>query len=149
MTDEFVDPGEPGDLESGFLKSKDLINKPIIIRPVEVRHDGKGKDDNGNPQAYTYVNCDVWVLDRAGVVEKGTGVQFSWKRVIPQLSDRIGQFVAATPVVEADNSRVLQPFGEKGKEIARRVIADIKAEAATAALGGEVETTYDNGEEPF
>jgi hypothetical protein len=129
MTDDFVDPGEPGEL-TGRLKAKDLINKPLIIRPLEVRHDGEGKDDAGNPKAYTYVKCDVWVLDRAGVVEKGEGVRFSWVRVLPQLEDRVGQFVAGTPVVQDDNSRVLQPFTEGGKEIARKVIAEIKAETA-------------------
>jgi hypothetical protein len=132
VTDDFMDPGEPGEL-TGFLKAKDLINKPLIIKPLAVRHDGQGKDDDGNPTSYTYVNCDVWVLDRAGVVEKGEGVRIAWKRVIPQLEDRIGKFVAGTPIVEADNSRVLQAFSEAGKEIARKVIAEIKAEAPPIA----------------
>lgn len=137
MTDEFVDPGEPGEIGSQHLKAKDLLNKPLIIRPRELRHDGKGTDNDGNPESYTYVSCDVWVLDRAGVVESDKNVQFSWKRVVPQLTDRLGQFVAGTPIVEDNNSRVLQPFTDKGKEIARKVIAEIKAEAAAAALGGE------------
>lgn len=152
MTDEFVDPGEPGEL-TGMMKSKDLINKPLIIRPRAVRHDGQGKDDDGNPTTYSYVNCDVWVLDRAGVVESGTDVQFSWKRVIPQLADRIDKYVAGTPRVTDNNSRVLEPFTDKGKEIARRVIGEIKAGEATAALGGEVveenPPEYETGEEPF
>lgn len=132
MTDDFVDPGEPGEL-SGRLKAKDLLNKPLIIRPRELRHDGKGTDDDGNPKAYDYVDCDVWVLDRAGIVEHDTGVRFSWVRVMPQLTDRIGQFVAGTPVVEPDNSRVLKPFTENGKEIARKVMSEIKAQEAAGS----------------
>ena len=129
MSDEFVDPGEPGAVKA-YMKATDLLNLPLILRPTELRHDGKGTDDNGNPQAYTYVSCDVWVFDGSGVTDTGTGVQFSWKRVVPQLSDRIGEFVAAKPVMLGDNSRVLQPLTDEGKKAARRVIADIKAEAA-------------------
>ena len=129
----FVDPGEPGELTSGFLKAKDLINKPLIIRPRAVRYDGKGKDADGNPTTYTYIDCDVWVLDRAGVVEESTGVRIAWKRVIPQLEDRIDQFVAGTPVVMDDNSRVLQPFSKpESRELASRVIAEITSTAPTS-----------------
>ena len=151
MTDEFVDPGEPGEL-TGMMKSKDLINKPLIIRPLAVRHDGAGKDDDGNPTTYSYVNCDVWVLDRAGIVESGKNVQFSWKRVIPQLEDRLGQYVIGTPRVTDNNSRILEPFTDKGRELARKVIGEIKAEATASALGADVvadEPPFDPGDEPF
>ena len=68
----------------------------------------------------------MWVLDRAGIVETGTNVQFSWKRAMPQLTDRLGQFVAATPRRNEDNSITLQPFSEEGKHVARLAIKEIK-----------------------
>jgi hypothetical protein len=126
VSDDFVDPGEPGDLAS-HMKAKDLVNLALILRPNELRHDGDGKDDQGNPKAYTYVSCDVWVIDGSGIVDHGEGVQFSWKRVLPQLSDRIGEYVAAKPVLLDDNSRVLQPLTDAGKAMARKVIAEIKS----------------------
>jgi len=124
MTDEFVDPGEPGELSSS-LRAKDLINKPCLIRPNGVES-AMGKDDAGNDKPYEFVSCDVWVLDRAGIVETGTNVQFSWKRAMPQLTDRLGQFVAATPRRNEDNSITLQPFSEEGKHVARLAIKEIK-----------------------
>jgi hypothetical protein len=145
-TDDFVDPGEPGEL-TAYMKAKDLLNLALVIRPNEVRHDGDGKDDNGNPKAYTYVNCDVWVIDGSGIVDSGTGVQFSWARVLPQLSDRIGQFVAAKPVILGDNSRVLQPLSDTGKAMARKVIAEIKA--GGAALNEEPPADLSDGGEPY
>lgn len=129
MTDTFVDPGPPGEPPAReYMKSKDLINKPLIILPTELRHDGNGKDNDGNPKAYDYVNAEVWVIDRAGVVEHGEDVQFSWVRVIPQLTDRLGKFVLAKPVVDADNSRILVPLSPEAKEVAGKAIAEIRAE---------------------
>lgn len=134
MSDEFVDPGEPGDLS---LRAKDLLNKPCLIRPNVVLHNGKGKDDGGNDTTYTFVSCDVWVLDRAGIVESGTGVQVSWKRAMPQLTDRIGKFVAATPRRQDDNSVILEAFTEGGKEVARAAIKEILTETPSAQPADE------------
>ena len=138
MTDEgFVDPGTPGDLSSG-MRAKDLVNKPLLIRPNAVET-FDGKDNEGNPKAYQAVVCDVWVLDRAGIIEQGTNVQFSWVRVMPQLTDRLGKFVAATPRRQEDNSIVLQAFSDDGREIARKAIAEIGSAAAAEEFvdGGE------------
>lgn len=142
--DGFVDPGEPGELQ-GLMRAKDLLNKPCIFRPHPIQQ-GQGKDDAGNPQSYDYYPCDVWVLDRAGIVEHGTNVQVSWKRVMPQLSEKVGLFVAATPRRGDDNSITLQPFTDSGKEIARLAIKEIKS-ATTTDTAPEPE--YAPGEEPF
>ncbi len=146
MSDDFVDPGEPGELH-GLMKAKDLLNKPCLIRPNKIAQ-AMGKDNDGNPQPYDYFPCDVWVLDRQGVVEQGTGVRISWVRVMPQLADRIGQFVAATPRRQDDNSVVLQAFSEAGKEIARVAIKEIQETAP--ATSNEPEPQWDDdGQEPF
>lgn len=143
MTDDFVDPGEPGELKTG-LRAKNLVNQPLIIRPNAIL-EAMGKDDAGNDKPYTYVDCDVWVLDRQGVIDHDTGVQFSWVRVMPQLSDRLGQYVAGKPIRGSDNSITLQPFTEDGKKIARSVIAEIRNTAPATPPAEE----YSDGEEPF
>lgn len=115
MSDPFVDPGEPGELK-GSLRAKDLINKPLIVRPVAEREE-TGQD--GKP--WHYVECDVVVLGVGGIEDHASGVRVSWVRVIPQLTDRLGAWVTGTPKVQQDNSVVLVPFGEKGREVARQV----------------------------
>jgi len=141
VSDEgFCDPGEPGDLQ-GAMRAGDLLNKPCLIRPVSLGEWPAKKaelDEEGNVLKRAqgpspYYECDVWVLDRAGVVEHGTGVRISWVRVIPQLEDRMGLFVAATPRKLDDNSIVLQPFTDSGKDIARTAIKEIQQTAADEA----------------
>jgi hypothetical protein len=144
MTDAFVDPGEPGPAGGASLRAKDLINRRLLIRPVKVGTD-VGKED-GEP--YKFVSCDVAVIDATGVEEHSSSVRFSWKRAIPQLESRMGQWVGATPKVQDDKSVLLMAFGERGKEIAATLMPEV------AALFGSSTPepsppAYDDGEEPF
>ena len=114
----FVDPGEPGDAAAGGLRAKDLVNRPLLIRPYAKGTD-VGKEDG---REYAFVLADVAVLGAAGVEEHSTGVRFSWKRAIPQLEARMGEWVGATPKAQEDKSVILVAFGDRGREAAARAL---------------------------
>ena len=148
MTDPFVDPGEPGEPGAGNLRAKDLINLPLLIRPYDTGSD-VGKED-GKP--YKFVIADVVVLGVGGIEDHGSGVRFSWKRAIPQLEDRMGQWVGATPRAQEDKSVILVGFAEKGRDIARRVMPEVEALFAAPAPAPVTDApppAYEAGEEPF
>jgi hypothetical protein len=109
MATMFVDPGEPGDL-GPQLRAKDLINKPLFIRPL---HEAEVEGKDGKP--WRYIECEVAVIGMDSIEDYASNVRISWTRVLPQLRDRIGKWVAAVPRVGDDNAVVLQPFTEDGK----------------------------------
>lgn len=141
MSDEAVleDPGPPP--EGGqFLKAADLKNKPLLVKPTGTGwYDAKPAspaelDDQGNvvreaqkeqgPQEY--VECDVWVLDRAGVVEEGTGVRIGWWKAVGQLKDKMGRYVGGVPLKEANsNSIVFEKLDDTHRAVAAQVVKDI------------------------
>ena len=139
MSDDLMDPGEPGDA-SAYLKAKDLVGHPCIFVPREVGEwpaRDEERDEQGNvtqkaqgPQKY--VECDVHKLDRAGVVESGTGVKVGWYRVLPQIEDKIGHFVAAMPVQDTatgnGKSIILTRLSDDMKKVARGVVEALRQE---------------------
>lgn len=114
-----IDP-PPAPEGGGQLKASELKNRVLLLRPTE--HDTvEGKD--GKP--WEFVACDVWVLDRAGIVEEGTGVRFSWWKAIAQLKGAIGQFVACKPVEQDDRSVELLPLTGDARDVAERVAGEL------------------------
>lgn len=117
-----TEPPEPGD--GSGMRAKNLKNLPLIIRPKKVdTATGKDGDD------YEYIGADVWVLDSSGIVDSGTGVQFSWWRAREQLRNRVGEFVACRPAEQDDNSVILVPLKDKARKVAEQVIAELKRES--------------------
>lgn len=105
------------------LRAADLKNRVLLLRPTQ--HDTvEGKD--GKP--WEFVACDVWVLDRAGIVEQGDGVRFSWWKAVAQLKDSIGRFVACKPVEQEDRSVELVPLTGEARSVAERVAKEVNGE---------------------
>ena len=138
MTDELMDPPEPGD-EEPRLKAKNLKNRPLLIRPTDHRTE-TGQD--GKP--WEYVECDVWVLDRSGVEEEATGVRFSWWRARNQIKNAMGRFIACRPVEQDDNSVILVPLKDEARKVAGQVMADLQTAPAPSPTKADEE-----GTEPF
>jgi len=149
MTEMFVDPGDPGELK-GSIRAKDLINKPLLIQPLS-EETVEGQD--GKP--WHFVECNVAVIGMGGVEDYASGVRISWVRVLPQLTQRMnenpGAWVGGIPKVQQDNSVILTPFSDKGRETASNLMPQIMG------LFKTVEPTPENiappafgpGEEPF
>lgn len=128
MTDENMDPGPPAEPGEGSLRAKNLKNAVLVLRPQRYGEEpGKADPKTGEVKPWRYVETDVWVLDRAGIVESGTNVRFSWWRAVPQLQDRIGQFIGCKAVEQDDNSVVLVPLEGEARKVAAQVIADLQA----------------------
>lgn len=138
-----VDPGEPGELK-GSLRAKDLVNKALLLRPVK-EDTVPGQD--GKP--WHFVECDVVVLGMGGIEEHASGVRISWVRVIPQLADRIGQWVACRPKVQDDNSVALMAFDEGGKKKAADLLADAEKLFEVAAVERPADADDEFSSEPF
>ena len=149
----FVDPPEPP--EGGGLKANDLKNKVCLLRPVEIGEwpaKPEERDESGNVTKKAqgprpYYECDVWVLDRAGIVEEASGVRISWWRAVEQLKDSLGQFVLAMPVEQDDRSVILvKTAREDWRKVGAEAVAFITSGAEAPVT---VAVDYDDGEEPF
>lgn len=125
MTD-FLDPPEPPE-GSASLKAKDLKNKVCLFRPTAVGEwpAKEATEDEKAKPAQPYVECDVWVLDRAGVTDEGTAVRVGWWKAVAQLKDNIGQIVAAKPMEQDDRSVVLVALTGEAREVAAKVSAEL------------------------
>jgi hypothetical protein len=121
--DLFMDPGEPGELK-GSLRAKDLINKPLLIQPL---HEDTVAGQDEKP--WHFVECNVAVIGMGGVEDHASGVRISWVRVLPQLTDRLSEkpnaWIAGIPKVQQDNSVILTPFSDKGKDTARQLMPQV------------------------
>jgi len=132
MSDELQDPGAVPEGGSN-MKAKDLKNQVLLLKPTglgewpakDAEYDAEGNVVNEAKNAQPYVICDVWVLDRSGVVDTGQGVRFSWWKAVEQLKDKIGQYVGCKPVEQDDRSVALAPLEGTGREVAAQVIKDI------------------------
>lgn len=117
---DLIDPIEPPE-GSDFLKAKDFKNKPVILQPVRFATEAgriEGKE-------WTFVECNVWELDRAGVVQEAENVRVSWWRAVAQLKDHIGSYIACRPVEQEDNSIILAPLTGDARDVAARVVKDL------------------------
>jgi hypothetical protein len=138
----FVDPAPPAE-GMAMMKAADLVNKVCLFRPVEVGEwPAKPAADGKKAQAaQKYIECDVWVLDRAGVLEEGTGVRVAWYRCVDDLEAKMGQFVGGKPVKEdGTNSIILVPLEGAARDVAAQVVTDL----AAAPVADE-----SDGTEPF
>jgi hypothetical protein len=128
------------------MKAKDLKNTPLILRVVKIDTEPKG-----NKGPWEYAECEVWTLDRQGVVENATGVRFAWWRALEQLRSQVGQFVACRPVEQDNNSIILAPLEGAAREVAEKVLATVAASVQQAPA--EQEPDFDPegqfSEEPF
>lgn len=130
-----VDPPPPPE-GGGAMRAADLKNRVLLLRPT--KHDTvEGKD--GKP--WEFVECDVWVLDRQGVVEEAQGVRFSWWKAIAQLSDNLGRYVACKPVEQEDRSVQLVPLSGDARVVAERIVKELEGDAPPPE--------YPEDEEPF
>lgn len=131
------------------LRAQDLKNRVCIIRP-QFEDTLEGKD--GKP--WNFVECDVWVLDRAGIEAEATGVRISWWKAVAQLRGQFGGLVACRPVEQPDNSIELTPLVGDARAVAERVATELEArgsQGAESALAASLDATpaYDPGTEPF
>lgn len=123
---DFLDPPEPPE-GSASLKAKDLKNKVCLFRPTAVGEwpAKEATEEEKAKPAQPYVECDVWVLDRAGVTDEGTAVRVGWWKAVAQLKDNIGQIVAAKPMEQDDRSVVLVALTGEAREVAAKVSAEL------------------------
>lgn len=157
MSDDFVDPGEPGEL-TGSMKATDLINLPCLIRvtgegmwdakPAELNDDGSVKKRAQGPRQY--LECDVVVLGAGGIEDHGEGVRISWARVVPsQLSmEHLGRWMPARPKKQDDNSIILMGFDEKGKARAAELMPEVN-ELFARVDSDRAKDEFVDGTEPF
>lgn len=125
MTD-FLDPPDPPEGQAS-LKAKDLKNKVCLFRPTALGEwpAKEATEDQKAQGPQPYVECDVWVLDRAGVIEEGTGVRVGWWRAVEQLKNQMGQVVGAKPMEQDDRSVVLVALTGEAREVAAKVSAEL------------------------
>jgi hypothetical protein len=112
-----ADPGPPGPEP---LRATELKNRPCILKPT-----GNGTAEGRDGSDWNFIEADVWLLDRSGVERHETGVRISWKRAMPQLVDRFGQFVACRPKETEGGGVVLAPLDGEARAVAERVVAEL------------------------
>lgn len=153
----FVDPIDPPDPELR-MGAADLKNKVCLFRPTAhgewpakdatVSEDGRAIKAQG-PRPY--IECDVWVLDRAGIVEEGTGVRVSWWRAVEQLKPvALGKFVLAMPVEQQDRSVILlKTSKQEWRDIAATAVKEITGKNDAQPITESSPEQWGDGEEPF
>lgn len=143
---EFLDPPPPPD-PGERMKAADLKNKVVLLRPT--KHDvidGKPDPKTGEVKPWEFVECDVWVLDRVGIVEQDRGIRISWWRAVAQLCEAIGSFVACKPLEQEDRSVILASLVGESREVATQAIKEIEA---APAVNEEPPVSHAENEEPF
>lgn len=135
-----MDPPPAPEQSENLVRAADLKNRVLLLRPTGLG-EWPAKDDGKGPQ--TYVECDVWLLDRQGIESEATGVRFSWWRAVAQLKGCMGQLVACRPIERDDRSVELVPLPENARKVAERVALEIE-QGPTAQPAAEF-----SGEEPF
>jgi hypothetical protein len=118
-----VDPGPAGPEP---LRAKELKNRAVILKPI-ARGEEKSKEPGDAP--WVFAECDVWLLDRSGIERHETGVRISWKRVLPQLEDRYGQYVICRPKELDGGVVVLVGLEGDAREVAERVVSELNGSA--------------------
>ena len=130
-----VDPPEAPE-GGGSIRAGDLLNKICLFRPESIgewpaREAETDEEGNVTRQASgpkPYVECSVWVLDRAGVIEEGEGVRVSWWKAFEQLKNQIGNYVGANPVKDQGSNAVsLVPLRGEAREVAAKVVSELEA----------------------
>lgn len=151
------DPPEPPEGGSN-MRAADLVNKVCVFRPTDMGewpakpavHDEAGNVVDQAKKAQPYVECDVWVLDRAGIVEEGTGVRVSWWKAVEQLKDGIGEFTAAKPKQEDGGKAIfLQALSGEARDVAAKVVESLLPAQPVPASEEWSELDGRDGDEPF
>lgn len=133
----FVDPADPPEA-SERLKAGDLKNKVCIFRPTAVDVWPDREEEGRTKKGGKYIECDVWVLDRAGIVEESTGVRISWWRAVAQLEPHIGEYVLASPREQDDRSVILiKTSSEEWRAAGAAAVESIQTTTVAASLGAE------------
>ncbi len=114
----------PEATEGSSMRAKDLKNKPCIFHPTKEGEWPAREDMNGG----AYVACDVWVLDRQGVVEHGTNVKVSWWRCLDDLRAHMGGYLGGKPEQQDDNSVILAPLSDAAQKVGEQVVADLESD---------------------
>lgn len=134
-----IDP-PPAPEGGNNVRPADLLNQPILVRPIGIGTWDEESKSPGKP----YVICDVWTLDRAGIVEHHEGMWISWWKAVEQLRENIGSIVACRPTKQDDNSIELTPLEGAAREVAVKA-----AESLSAVEDVPPAPAYEDGEEPF
>lgn len=121
-----VDPPIPPEAGEAGLRAKNLKNMPVIFRPIAM---GVAPKKEKPGQEYEFASCDVWTLDRTGVVETAEKVQVSWWRAREQLREMMGEFVACRPTEQDDNSVILAPLSGAARDVAATVVKELELTA--------------------
>jgi hypothetical protein len=138
-------PPAPEAGKQQHMKAGDLKNKYCILRPTSTGQWEPRDGKEGNP----YVACEVWTLDRAGILEHDTSVWISWWKAIAQLKNYMGQLVACRPVEQEDRSIELTPLTGEARIMAEKVAGEIESGSADIGGGQEPDPGFAPGEEPF
>ncbi len=142
------DPPPPPEGGSG-MRATDLVNKVCIFRTCSTGEWPAKEAADGQParKAQPYVECDVWVLDRAGILEEGTGVRVSWFKVYDQLAGGkdarpIGSFTTGMPQQEEGGKAiVLTKLVGDAAAVANRIVPELESKSAA--------DDFVDGSEPF
>lgn len=123
---DFVDPPEAPEAQAS-MKAKDLKGQVCLFKPTAIGEWPAQEASEGQKAkpAQPYVECDVWVLDRAGIVDEGTGVRVGWWRAVEQLKDSIGRVVGGKPTEQDDRSVILVPLSGEARDVAAKVSAEL------------------------
>ena len=130
MSDDwYTDIEEPAD--SSGLRSKDMYGKTVLVRPIS------HGEDVGEDGPYTFWNCDVVIIDRAGIEASGSDVRIGWKLIQKGLANRQGKWILAK-VAQKGTAWVLDP--RDVSDAARAVAAGLRDEVS-ALFAGSLRST--------
>ena len=142
--DWFTDIEAPA--ESSSMRSKDIYNRVVLVRPTSAG------EDVGDDGPYSFWNCDVVIINQAGIEDHSSNVRIAWKLVQKGLANRQGSWILAK-VVQKGNAWVLDP-GEVSS--AATEVARANREAVLALFDGPREAApagpvpgFEDGSEPF
>jgi hypothetical protein len=111
---------EPGDPGPEPLRATELKNRPCIIKPAM-----RGKAEGRDGSDWHFVEAEVWLLDRSGVERHEAGVRISWKRALPQLEGKFGQYVVCRPKETETGGVVLVGLDGEARVVAERVVDEL------------------------
>ena len=150
-----IDPPLAPEGGSNF-RATDLKNQPCIIRGNELgtwpakaaEYDANGVIVKDAQKESDYVECDVWTLDRAGLLDHHPGVRISWWKAVAQLKDSLGDLVLCRPAQADPASNAISLLPLTGDA---RVVAEQVASTIDVAPDGPVPQApaYEDGSEPF
>lgn len=121
-----IDPPEVELPEGNEIRAESLKNRVCLFLPQLI-----GEEPGKFDKPWRYIECDVAVLDRAGIEQVGRGVRIAWAHpywsLREALEQRPGSVVAGKPKQAADpDSKAVQLVALTGE--AKRVAVAHEAE---------------------